>query len=95
MSLQLGNTSHATVSPESAVVWAEEHLFDRHSVVHEHELGRHALEHARGQNIRLTDLQAATRERGYVRYEEHPGKVITREHLQREWEIIAVAKRGS
>jgi hypothetical protein len=37
----------------AAVTWAEEHLFDRRSVVLEHELWRHALEHARGQNITL------------------------------------------
>jgi uncharacterized protein YlbG (UPF0298 family) len=30
------------------VAWAEEHLCDRHPVVPEYELWRHALEHARG-----------------------------------------------
>jgi hypothetical protein len=33
---------------EQAVNWAEHHLFERRSVVHEHELWRHALEHSRG-----------------------------------------------
>lgn len=33
---------------EQSVTWAEEHLFERRSVVQEHELWRHALEHARG-----------------------------------------------
>ena len=79
---------------EKAVAWAEEHLFDRRSVVNEHELWRHALEHARGQNISLKEIQSVTRGRGYVRDEKHPGKVTTREHLQREWAIVCVAKDG-
>ena len=37
----------AHTTAEQAVAWAEEHLFDRRSVVREHELWRHALEHAR------------------------------------------------
>jgi hypothetical protein len=41
-----------------AIEWAENHLFERRSVVHEHELWRHALEHARGQNVSLADIQA-------------------------------------
>jgi conjugative relaxase-like TrwC/TraI family protein len=79
---------------EGAIAWAEEHLFDRRSVVHEHELWRHALEYARGQNLSLTDLQAITRQRGYVRDERHPGRVTTPELLRREWEIVWRAKEG-
>ncbi len=79
---------------EKAVVWAEEHLFDRRSVVHEHELWRHALEHARGQNVSVTDLQTVTRGRDYVRSAEHPGTVATREHVLREWAIIRMAQDG-
>ncbi len=73
---------------ERAVSWAEEHLFERRSVVLEHELWRHALEHVRGQNVDLAEIQAATRRRGYVHYKQHPGRVTTREVLQREWEIV-------
>jgi conjugative relaxase-like TrwC/TraI family protein len=79
---------------EKAVMWAEEHLFDRRSVVHEHELWRHALEQARGQNVSVKELQAVTRGRDYVRNAEHPGQVSTREHLRREWEIILLARDG-
>src|SRR5208282_5770411 len=53
---------------ERAVKWAEEHLFERRSVVLEHELWRHALEHVRGQNVELTEIQAATARRSYARY---------------------------
>ena len=79
---------------EKAVAWAEEHLFDRRSVVHEHELWRHALEHARGQNVSLTELQTATRQRGYICDEKQPGKVTTRATLQREWAMVSMAKEG-
>ena len=41
---------------EQAVVWAEEHLFERRSVVQEHELWRHALEHARGRNVNVAEI---------------------------------------
>ena len=80
--------------PEQSVVWAEEHLFERRSVVNEHELWRHALEHARGQNVSLTDIQAVTRRRAYIRNEDKPGTVTLHEHLQREWNIVSAAKDG-
>ena len=79
---------------EKAVTWAEEHLFERRSVVHEHELWRHALEHARGWNVSLAEIQAFTRQRDYLRFKDRPGKVSTREHLLREWEIVQTAKEG-
>jgi conjugative relaxase-like TrwC/TraI family protein len=79
---------------EEAVTWAEEHLFERQSVVHEHELWRHALEHARGRNISLAEIQSVTKRRDYLRFDDYPGKVSTREHLQREWEIVQAAKEG-
>ena len=79
---------------EQAVTWAEQHLFERRSIVHEHELWRHALERARGQDVSLADIQAVTRKRGYLRFDEHPGKVSTREHLEREMDIVQTAKAG-
>ncbi len=77
-----------------AVGWAEDHLFERRSVVNEHEIWRHALEHARGENISLTDIQATTRQHNYIRYEDHPGRVTIDEHLRREWDIVCAAKNG-
>lgn len=79
---------------EKAVAWAEEHLFERRSVVHEHELWRHALEHARGREVMIADIQAVTSRRNYLRDDKHPGKVTTRGHLMREWEIVQTAKEG-
>jgi conjugative relaxase-like TrwC/TraI family protein len=79
---------------QQAVAWAEEHLFERRSVVPEYELWRHALEHVRGENVGLADIQAATAQRGYVRYKEHPGRITTQEVLHREWEIVCMARDG-
>jgi ATP-dependent exoDNAse (exonuclease V) alpha subunit len=81
----------ATVAAK-AVAWAEEHVFERRAVVNEHELWRHALEHARGENIRLADIQAVTRQRDYVRDEKH--LVTSREHLEREWDIVSLVKEN-
>ncbi len=79
---------------EKAVRWAEEHLFERRSVVQEHELWRKALEQVRGESVTLQEIQSITGQRRYLRYEEHPGRVTTREHLQREWEIVCLAREG-
>ncbi len=79
---------------EKAVAWAEEHLFERRAVVHEHELWRHALEHARGREVTIADIRVVTNRRNYLRIEDQPGKVTTREHLMREWEIVQTAKEG-
>jgi conjugative relaxase-like TrwC/TraI family protein len=79
---------------EKSVTWAEEHLFERRSVVQEHELWRHALEHARGREITVAEIKAATQRRNYLRNKAQPGKVTTREHLQREYEIVQMAKEG-
>ena len=91
---QAAPTISSEILAKQAVSWAEEHLLERRSVVHEHELWRHALEHVRGQSIGLADVQAVTRQRGYVRDEKHPGKVTTKELLRREWEIVCLAKDG-
>lgn len=87
-------SSVKNTSAESCVAWAEEHLFDRRSVVHEHELWRHALEYGRGQNIRLKEIQSVTGQSKYLRDEKYLGRVTTREHLQREWDIVCMVELG-
>ncbi len=77
-----------------AVVWAEEHLFDRRSVVPEHELWRHALEHIRGVDISVADIQNVTHRRDYVRNTASPYGVTTRTVLDREWDIVCLAREG-
>jgi conjugative relaxase-like TrwC/TraI family protein len=80
------------MTAEQAVGWAEQHLFERRSVVHEHELWRHALEHTRGQSVSLPEIKAATRKREYIRGDQLQGKITTREVLQRELNIVKLAQ---
>ena len=77
-----------------AVQWAEEHLFDRNSVVLECQIWQHALERARGQGFSIAELKEFTRLRNYIRHDERPGEVTLREVLLREWEIVQTAKEG-
>jgi conjugative relaxase-like TrwC/TraI family protein len=74
-----------------AVSWAEEHLFERHAVVREHELWRHALAFARGSSFSIADLRGETTSRPYIRTEE---KVAHRDALAREWAIVEAAREG-
>ena len=78
----------------AAVAWAEEHLFDRHPVVPEYELWRHALEHARGENITVEQVRNITQSRGYIRDERTPHLVTSKAALEREWDIVCLAKSG-
>ncbi len=78
----------------AAVTWAEEHLFDRHAVMPEYELWRHALEHARGENITVEQVRNITQSRGYIRDERTPHLVTSKVALEREWEIVCLAKSG-
>ena len=91
---QLAPAVSSETLARQALSWAEEHVLERRSVVHEHQLWRHALEHVRGQSVGLADVQAVTRQRGYLRDEKHPGKVTTKELLRREWDIVCMAKDG-
>src|SRR6202167_1067683 len=74
--------------------YAKEHLFERNSVVRDHELMAEALRHGRGQ-IDRGEL------RGALEVEQAQGGLIragnnlaTRESLEREQRIIAVVDRG-
>ncbi len=82
------------ITAGQAVSWAEQHLFERRSVVHEHEIWCHALEHLRGQDVSLSEIQALTRQRGYIRDQQFQGQITTREVLQREFDIVQLAQRG-
>lgn len=77
-----------------AVAWAEQHLFDRRSVVNEFELWRYALERGRGENFSLKQLQSFTQRKPYVRNETQRGKITTRTALEREQAIVSAAKNG-
>jgi conjugative relaxase-like TrwC/TraI family protein len=88
------NKPAQTQSVQAALTWAEQHVFERRSVVDEHELWRHALEFARGSPIDIGDLKAFSKTRDYIRNFDKPGKVSTREVLSREWTLIQMAKTG-
>jgi len=82
------------VAANAAIAWAEQHLFDRRSVVNEFDLWRHSLEHGRGQNFSFKHVQLLTQRRSYLRNETHPHKVTTRRTLEREKAIVAKAQGG-
>ena len=77
-----------------AVQWAEEHLFDRNSVVLECQVWQEALGRARGEDFSVSQLKDFTEQRGYIRDAERPGEVTMRDVLMREWEIVQTAKEG-
>ena len=83
-----------SVTVSEAVQWAEEHLFDRNSVVLECQLWQEALGRARGEGFSVSELKDFTERRGYIRDEERPGAVTLSEVLLREWEIVQTAKEG-
>src|SRR5207247_6797085 len=87
-------SEESRVSVAEAVQWAEEHLFDRNSVVLECQLWQEALGRARGEAFALSELTDFTRQRGYIRDEARPGEVTMRDVLLREWEIVQIAKEG-
>ena len=89
-----GRRTDVQGDPATALDWAEEHLFDRRSVVREHELWRHALEHARGSEIDIERLKSETANRDYIRDAGNPCKLTTRAALGREWDILCLAKDG-
>ncbi len=82
------------ITVSEAVQWAEEHLFDRNSVVLECQLWQEAMGRARGDGFSVSELKDFTRQRGYIRDETRPGEVTLREVLLREWEIVQTAKQG-
>ncbi len=80
------------VSAAESVDWAEAHLFDRRSVVHEQEIWRYALERARGLSLSVEAIKVETAARPYIR--ETNGKLTRRDVLARELQIVHLAKDG-
>jgi conjugative relaxase-like TrwC/TraI family protein len=82
------------ITTQAAVQWAEAHLFNRRSVVRESEMWSAALERGRGFDYSTQDIKAVTGARDYVRNENAPAKITTREILSCEWEIVCLAHDG-
>ena len=83
---------HQGRTAADAVSWAEEHLFERRSVVREHELWRHALASARGAAVTVAELKTETHSRAYLRADRD--KVSRHDVLAREWAIVEAARDG-
>ena len=98
---QLTNRSARAVIPNErialgeSVQWAEDHLFDRNSVVLECQLWQQSLERGRGENFTLAELKKFTRQRHYVRNPERPNEVTLRDVLLREMDIVQCVKDGT
>ncbi len=75
------------------VAWADEHLFERRSVVSEHELFSEALARGRGENFDLAALRVAIDQRSYVR-ERGTNRITSREVLGWELECVVAAHDG-
>jgi len=73
---QIANPGAKVIKPEKrvsiseAVQRAEEHLFDRNSVVLEGQIWQEALGRARGEGFSCPDLKDFTERRGYIRDED-------------------------
>ena len=72
------------------VAWADEHLFERRAVVHDHELMAAALERGRGMDFDLGALRQAIDKRDYVR-EKDSDQLTSREVMSRELEVVVAA----
>ncbi len=77
---------------KEALAWAEEHLFDRRSVVLEQEIWLAALDRVRGKSVTVEALKAQTGQRPYIRDAKQPNQVTLPEVLQRELEIVRAAQ---
>jgi conjugative relaxase-like TrwC/TraI family protein len=75
----------------AVVAWADEHLFERRSVVNGYELMSVALARGRGQDFDLAELAQAIEERGYIR-DKDGRKLISRELYRCEREIVRIAQ---
>ena len=88
--------AHGTVRENASpsLLYAQEHVFERVSVAHDHELLTEALRHGRGR-IALGEVK------GVLQLEEASGRIFrcgpeiaTRESLDREREMVAAVNRG-
>lgn len=76
------------------LAWGERHVFDRKSVVPSHELMAAALLRGRGQNFSLTVLRQ-TLERMPMIFAVDQGQIISRELVELEAGLVAIARKTS
>jgi conjugative relaxase-like TrwC/TraI family protein len=90
----VANNPSGLVSVKKSVEWSEKHLFERRSVIKEHELWSAALERGRGSDWSLDALKNETANRQYVRNVNLPSKITTNNILSCECEILYLAREG-
>jgi conjugative relaxase-like TrwC/TraI family protein len=73
--------------------WADEHLFERRSIVNDYELMSAALARGRGEDFDLAALREAIEKRAYIR-EDGTRKVTSRAVLSCELGIVVAARDG-
>ncbi|MBI2512169.1 MAG: relaxase domain-containing protein [Opitutae bacterium] len=73
--------------------WADEHLFERRSVINDYELMAAALARGRGENYDLAALREAIEKRAYIR-EDGTRKITSREVLRCELDLVMAARGG-
>lgn len=78
---------------EAIVDWADEHMFERKSVVEDYQLKAAALARGRGEGFTLKKLDAEIVKRGYLRNGKGH-KITSNLTLGRELEIVLAAKNG-
>ncbi|MGA3007732.1 MAG: MobF family relaxase, partial [Opitutaceae bacterium] len=92
----LGSVQPKPVKPADVAgitAWADEHLFERRSVVNDYELMSAALARGRGENFDLAALREAIEKRAYIR-EDGTRKLTSREVLRCELGIVVAAHDG-
>ena len=75
------------------VAWADEHLFERRSVVNDYELVSAALMRGRGEDFDVAALREAIEKRGYIR-EDGTRKITSQAVLRCELGIVVAAHDG-
>ncbi len=88
------NPVPSVMDEEAALRWAEEHVFDRKTLVREHELWCFALERGRGETFTLEALHAATERADYIRDQDKDRRLTILPVLEREWDIVCLASEG-
>ncbi len=91
---QPGERQTQAVDLRTIVAWADQHLFERRSVVNDYELKSAALARGRGEKFDLADLDPVIAARGYSRIDGEPYKLASRELLGCELEIVLAARDG-
>ncbi len=90
-----GQKSGGKLKPDlkAIVSWADDHLFERRSVVEDYQLKAAALSRGRGEEFTLERLNYEIAKRHYLK-SDHGHKITSRTTLERELDVVQAAKNG-